>query len=91
MIEIYNKLAKMKFGTGDIAILGGDTTQSNYGIVSFKNQPPQGVGNKIHVSINTEYNQSNMDVIMTFTDTKSIDVLIEQLLIAKECMEVQDD
>ena len=87
MVKIKDGQAIMNFGTGDICIAGGNLNDTSKGYVFFVNQTAREIGSKGIVKPYEEFRDSDMDVIMTFTDSKSIDVLIGQLLEAKEVMD----
>ena len=87
MIRINNAgKVIIEFGTGDICITGGDTNQSDYGLVTFTNQKSREIGTPgIHVA-GTEVSIDSVDVWMTFSKKESIDVLIHELEEAKRWM-----
>lgn len=88
MIVNKEKNIELKFGTGDICINGGSVQKNNerIGVVAFSNQSPREIGSIGDKRADQPYSLDDFPVIMTFTKTESIDVLIEQLNQAKSDM-----
>lgn len=75
--------AKMEFGTGDIRM----TAVQSYGIGALCciTQEPHEIGER--VPVNDTWSTKEAEVIMTFTKTESIDVLISELQDVKLLMQ----
>lgn len=89
MIKI-DKQIELEFGKGDICIAGGhffDGKGDKVGLVTFIDQEPREIGVEGITKGGQGYNVGEFPVIMTFTKKESIDVLIDQLKQARECME----
>ena len=90
MIKLSKNQTDLEFGNGDICITGGhylDENDNRVGLVSFINQASREVGSKGMIVAGEQYKLGDFPVIMTFTNTKSIDVLVNALFEAKKEME----
>jgi hypothetical protein len=88
MIKVYSdKQVVITFGKGDICVNGGDSSQSEVGIVLLNNQSPRDIGSVGKLLKGQEYEHKDMDVVIEFTKVESIDVLIRALEEAKKCMD----
>ena len=85
MINKDEKQTKLAFGTGDICITSGRFLNDDefIGVVTFNNQSPREINSIGDIKAGQEYKLSDFPVIMTFTKTESIDVLINTLEQAK--------
>jgi len=86
MISKNEKQTELEFGKGDICIAGGyykDKDDKNVGLVTFINQKPREIGQEGITKANQEHKVGDFPVIMTFTKSESIDVVIDQLKQAK--------
>lgn len=84
-----NVQTELAFGEGDICIAGGyvkDNMLNKVGLVTFINQEPREIGVEGITKGGTVHLLGEFPIIMTFTKSESIDVLIEQLLQAKSEM-----
>lgn len=88
MISINGEQAELEFGTGDICIAGGYTENEakRTGFVIFTNQEPRKIGS-VGVIKAGEVDLKEHPVVMTFSNKKSIDVVIGQLEQAKSLMD----
>ena len=89
MISINQEQTKLEFGNGDICVAGGYTEHENNkitGFVLFTNQDPREIGSKGVVKAG-EVNLEDYPVVMTFSNKKSIDVMIKALEQAKSYMD----
>lgn len=87
MIIKNEKQVDLEFGKGDICITSGsylDENNNRVGLVSFIDQAPREIGSKGMIVAGGQYKLGDFPVIMTFADTRSIDVLINALLEAKK-------
>lgn len=90
MIKIVDNQTDLGFGNGDICITSGhylDEKDNRVGLVSFINQTSREIGSKGMIVAGERYKLGDFPVIMTFTNSKSIDVLINALKQVKEEME----
>jgi hypothetical protein len=90
MINKKDAQIELQFGKGDICIAGGYFKGENMekiGLVTFTDQEPRAIGFEGTIKGGMSYLVGKFPVIMTFTKTESIDVVIEQLLQAKKEME----
>jgi len=72
----------LEFGNGDIGVVGGTAKEDNtMGVVVFHNIKKREIGTREDISENEEF-----PVIMTFTNTNSIDVVIGELIKARTGM-----
>lgn len=76
--------AHMQFGSGDIRSSIG--TCNNIAAIAFANGEPRPIG---HIYEN-ELKISDIAVVMAFTKTESIDVVIDQLTQLKEIMKERE-
>lgn len=74
--------AKMEFGTGDIRMTGA--LSGGIGALCCITQEPHEIGEKVPVEDTWDAEQA--EVILTFTKTESIDVLIAELQDVKAMM-----
>lgn len=74
--------AKIEFGTGDIRIT--PVLNNGCGAVCLKTETATPIGTALS---NADWQPELSEVIMTFSDTRSIDVLIQKLHAAKGFME----
>ena len=75
--------AKAEFGTGDIrmlCILNNGTT----GVLCLETQDIHAIGERVPVT--DDFDITKVDIMLTFTKTESIDVLIEELEDVKRMM-----
>ena len=89
MIIKNGEQVDLEFGNGDICISSGhylDEKDNKVGLVLFINQASREIGSKGMIVAGKQYKLGDFPVIMTFTKTESIDVLINALLEAKEEM-----
>lgn len=88
MISIDQEQTKLEFGNGDICVAGGCTDHGDKktGFVVFTNQGPREIGSKGVVKAG-EVNLEDYPVVMTFSNKKSIDVMIKALEQAKSYMD----
>ena len=89
IIDNVNNQTELAFGKGDICIAGGyikGDLLKKIGLVTFINQGPREIGVEGITKSGMLHLVGDFPVIMTFTDSKSIDVVIEQLLQAKSEM-----
>jgi hypothetical protein len=88
MIRINQEQTKLKFGNGDICVAGGYTEDKDgkTGFVIFTNQDPREIGSERVVKAG-EVNLEDYPVVMTFSNKKSIDVMIKVLEQAKSYMD----
>ena len=89
MIKRIDEQTIVNFGTGDINIIPGILTETEIGIVGLRNQAPREIGLK-----NGDKAPDNMNefkVILQFTKTESIDVLIYALNEAKKMMKNRNE
>jgi hypothetical protein len=77
----------IEFGASDICITGGDSSQSEYGLVTLTNQKPRPIGTPGIHGAGSDVSPKNVDVWITFTNKESIDVLIHELEEAKRWMD----
>lgn len=94
MIEIRKSgQVEVNMGTGDVLMVNASTSD-NHGIIIFSNQDPQEIGSPndrfTGMLVDDSYDHPDIQMIMKFTDTRSIDVLIGQLESAKSYM-VQEE
>lgn len=75
--------AKMEFGTGDIRMTG--VLSEGVGALCCITQEPHQIGEKVPVEDTWSANEA--EVILTFTKTESIDVLISELKDVKAMMD----
>lgn len=90
MITKNDKQTELEFGKGDICISGGhyiDDSGNKVGVVTFIDQESRKIGIEGVTKGGQSYKVGDFPVIMTFTKKESIDVLIEQLLQAKNNMQ----
>lgn len=90
MINKGDKQVDLEFGKGDICIAGGhylDRKGEKIGLVTFTNQEEREIGSVGIIKGGGNYKVGEFPVIMTFPKKESIDVVIEQLIQAKESME----
>lgn len=88
MISMDKKQARLEFGYGDIGIAGGYTEHedgSKTGFVVFINQEPREIGSEGAIKAGEIY-LDDFPVLMTFTDKRSIDVVVDNLMQAKALM-----
>lgn len=78
----------LEFGTGDICVAGGytDNGERKTGFVIFTNQEPREIGS-VGIIKAGEVELGGYPVVMTFSNKKSIDVVIGQLEQAKSLMD----
>ena len=77
----------IEFGHGDICISGGsDWCGEDEGCILFTEQEPQELGSKSSRAGAMFCPDDELNMRFTFKNTKSIDVLIEQLEITKKDM-----
>ena len=89
MISINQEQTKLKFGNGDICVAGGYTEHENNkitGFVIFGSQEPREIGSPGVLKAG-EVNLEDYPVVMTFSNKKSIDVVIKALEQAKSYMD----
>lgn len=94
MIKISENRTDLNFGNGDICITSGHYLNENnnrIGVVSFINQPPREIGSKGIIVAGEQYKLGDFPVVMTFGKTESIDVLINELSIAKNEMSIKEN
>jgi hypothetical protein len=88
MIKVREEGTVMiEFGAGDICITGGDSNQSEYGLVTLTNQKARLIGTPGVHGAGSDVSPKNVDVWITFTKKESIDVLIHELEEAKRWMD----
>jgi hypothetical protein len=88
MIKVRKEGTVMiEFGAGDICITGGDTSQSEYGLVTLTNQKPRTIGMPGIHGAGSDVSPKNVDVWISFSEKESIDVLIHELEEAKKWMD----
>lgn len=74
----------IQFGTGDINIIPGILKEEEIGIIALRNQTPRKIGlNNGDVPPN---NTIEIPIILQFSKTESIDILIHALKETKEMM-----
>ena len=72
----------LEFGNGDIGIHMGDT--SNVALLVFRNlRKPAPIGQQVDGNIAKEIELLNSDVVMSFSNTESIDVLMKCLKVIR--------
>jgi len=92
MIKTKNYGVKAEFGTGDIHMFSGYDSDAKKGTLYLENHgEPHEIGTMSDDYMakrfqNKILDESKMPCIMTFTKTESIDALIRQLEITKQCM-----
>lgn len=88
MIGIDKEQTLLKFGYGDICVAGGYTENEDKrtGFVIFTNQEPREIGS-VGVVKAGEVDLEDYPVVMTFSNKKSIDVVIKALEQAKSYMD----
>jgi len=91
MVKIVNGQTIIEFGEGDICVTGGDTLQSDIGIVTFKNQNKREIGSSGVIKANIEFDLNQVDVLINFHKVESIDVVINALQEAKKYMKTKED
>lgn len=75
--------AKAEFGTGDVRMTSL-LHEGTIGVLCFETQEPHAIGEIIPVT--DDFDVTNVDIMLTFTKTESIDVLIEELEDVKRMM-----
>lgn len=82
----------IEFGNGDICIGGGSQgfTPREVGCLVLVNQEPQEIG-FLSARAGTELKPDDTPILLTFTKTESIDVLIRQLKITRKVMNIGRD
>ena len=80
---------ELKFGNGDIGFNSGIFNDNGdiVGMVGFYSQGAREIGDEGDIKIGEERDIDDFPVVMTFTKTESIDVIILALLDAKEQMQ----
>ena len=73
----------MEFGTGDIRMTGA--LSGGIGALCYITQKPHVIGERVPVE--DSWNVDQAEVVMTFTKTESIDVLIAELQDVKAMMD----
>ncbi len=89
MIKKNKEYTRLEFGNGDICVAGGCTEHENNeiaGFVSFTNQDPREIGSPGVLKAG-EVNLEDYPVVMTFSNKKSIDVMIKVLEQVKSFMD----
>ncbi|MHA1304084.1 MAG: hypothetical protein ACTSPI_10325 [Candidatus Heimdallarchaeaceae archaeon] len=86
MINIADNQAVLKFGTGDICVNGGHIENTKIGTVGFKNQDIREIRSPGIVRAGVLIGTDIFDVLMEFTDIRSVDVVINALEEAKKMM-----
>lgn len=84
MIKRIDEQTIVNFGTGDINIIPGILTDTEIGIVGLREQAPREIG--LNNGDKAPDNINEFKVILQFTKTESIDVLIYALNEAKKMM-----
>jgi hypothetical protein len=85
MIKNNNGKAVIEFGTGDICVNSG--CWDNVGYVFLNNQEPREIGSPGKIKAGQKIIIDDMDIVIKFTDSRSIDVVINDLNYIKEQME----
>ncbi|MNC15030.1 hypothetical protein D3C75_628300 [compost metagenome] len=94
MIEIItgndSKSVKLSFGSGDIGVtahsINNEETHSVTGMVLFNNQNSREIGSVGGARAGQEFKETDFPVVMSFTDPYSIDVVMQQLKLARNLM-----
>lgn len=91
MITNFNNKVRMVFGTGDIGFNAGTYMENgkDVGLIIFYNQEAREIGAVADIKAGTPVNFEDFPVIMEFHRIESIDTLIEQLVVARNEMEVK--
>lgn len=89
MIKRIDDQTIVNFGTGDINIIPGILTDTEIGIVGLREQAPRKIG--LNNGDKAPDNINEFKVILQFTKTESIDVLIYALNEAKKMMENRNE
>ena len=89
MIKRIDEQTIVNFGTGDINIIPGILTDTEIGIVGLREQAPREIG--LNNGDKAPDNINEFKVILQFTKTESIDVLIYALNEAKKMMENRNE
>ncbi len=75
-----------EFGNGDIIVADGFVKEDNMGCLMLANDVPNEIGTDHPHRVGKDTDELKQDVIMTFTNVASIDVVIGALQRAKEKM-----
>ena len=89
MIKRIDEQTIAEFGSGDINIIPGILTDTEIGIVGLREQAPREIG--LNNGDKAPDNINEFKVILQFTKTESIDVLIYALNEAKKMMENRNE
>ena len=87
MIVTKDNKVSMNFGSGDIGFNSGVMNVDNdsqIGIIVFYNQQPREIGSLGDIPAGVTVDLDDFPVMMSFTKSKSIDVLIDALLEIKQ-------
>ena len=80
---------EINMGTGDVLMVSA-LTADNHGMVILSNQEPREIGTPndkfTGMLVDDVYDHPDVQVVMKFTDVRSIDALIGQLSYAKQYM-----
>lgn len=79
---MITKQGILRFGTGDILVTPLANNSGN-GVLIFQNQEEEEIGRQ---KLNKNFKRNDNDTLMYFTDTRSIDVIIEKLERLKSMM-----
>lgn len=88
MIKKFEDRTEMLFGAGDIGFNSGVYIENDelVGLLIFYNQEPRKIGEPGDIKAGTPVNLEDFPVIIKFSKSESIDVLIKALEEAKESM-----
>ena len=89
MIINYELQTELEFGKGDIGFNSGSYFNENgdkVGLVGFYNQTEREIGLDGDIKVGQECSTGDFPILMTFTKTESIDVVINALIDAKNQM-----
>lgn len=84
MIKKRGRQTTIEFGTGDINIIPGILIQEKIGILGFREQKPRKIG--LNNGDKAPDSTNAFEILMQFSKTESIDVLIHALNQTKEMM-----
>ncbi|MFA5299769.1 MAG: hypothetical protein WC389_16410 [Lutibacter sp.] len=74
-----------KFGNGDIEVASGISKSKKFACIIFKNIPQQEIGSPV-LSPGKTIEEEKPEMVITFTDPRSIDVILKHLIAARESL-----